>query len=385
MSDILARILVIDDELGIREGCRRVLTPLGFSVEAAENGQEGLRKVREWNPDLVLLDVMMPDITGIDLLVPIHQHDPDIVCIIITGYATVELAVQAVKRGAYDFISKPFSADNLVLAVNQGVERRRLTLESQRVQALEAEAEELTKAKEELERLDKMKSAFMLTVAHELRAPVAAIQGYLRLILDGYADPTKQHEMLARSDQRASELLALIEDLLSLARVKDAAPMDKRALVPVRPVLDEVVELLKVEAQKKSIALTVQADGEPVVFANRDHVRQIWTNLISNAIRYTPNGGKAMVSMNMRDQAVAGAVEDTGIGISPEDLPKLFDEFFRTPKAKEMVTGGTGLGLAIVKRIVETYGGTIRAESEVGKGSRFEFTLPLAEEGADRQ
>ena len=385
MSDILARILVIDDELGIREGCRRVLTPLGFSVEAAENGQEGLRKVREWNPDLVLLDVMMPDITGIDLLVPIHQHDPDIVCIIITGYATVELAVQAVKRGAYDFISKPFSADNLILAVNQGVERRRLTLESQRVQALEAEAEELTKAKEELERLDKMKSAFMLTVAHELRAPVAAIQGYLRLILDGYADPTKQHEMLARSDQRASELLALIEDLLSLARVKDAAPMDKRALVPVRPVMDEVVELLKVEAQKKSIALTVQADGEPVVFANRDHVRQIWTNLISNAIRYTPNGGKAMVSMNMRDQAVAGAVEDTGIGISPEDLPKLFDEFFRTPKAKEMVTGGTGLGLAIVKRIVETYGGTIRAESEVGKGSRFEFTLPLAEEGADRQ
>jgi signal transduction histidine kinase len=385
MSDILARILVIDDELGIREGCRRVLTPLGFSVEAAENGQEGLRKVREWNPDLVLLDVMMPDITGIDLLVPIHQHDPDIVCVIITGYATVELAVQAVKRGAYDFISKPFSADNLILAVNQGVERRRLTLESQRVQALEAEAEELTKAKEELERLDKMKSAFMLTVAHELRAPVAAIQGYLRLILDGYADPTKQHEMLARSDQRASELLALIEDLLSLARVKDAAPMDKRALVPVRPVLDEVVELLKVEAQKKSIALTVQADGEPVVFANRDHVRQIWTNLISNAIRYTPNGGKAMVSMNMRDQAVAGAVEDTGIGISPEDLPKLFDEFFRTPKAKEMVTGGTGLGLAIVKRIVETYGGTIRAESEVGKGSRFEFTLPLAEEGADRQ
>ena len=385
MSDILARILVIDDELGIREGCRRVLTPLGFSVEAAENGQEGLRKVREWNPDLVLLDVMMPDITGIDLLVPIHQHDPDIVCVIITGYATVELAVQAVKRGAYDFISKPFSADNLILAVNQGVERRRLTLESQRVQALEAEAEELTKAKEELERLDKMKSAFMLTVAHELRAPVAAIQGYLRLILDGYADPTKQHEMLARSDQRASELLALIEDLLSLARVKDAAPMDKRALVPVRPVMDEVVELLKVEAQKKRIALTVQADGEPVVFANRDHVRQIWTNLISNAIRYTPNGGKAAVSMAVRDQTMTGAVQDTGIGISPEDLPKLFDEFFRTPKAKEMVTGGTGLGLAIVKRIVETYGGTIRAESEVGKGSRFEFTLPLAEEGADRQ
>jgi signal transduction histidine kinase len=370
---------VIDDELGIREGCRRVLSPLGFIVDVAENGTDGLRKVQSKNFDLVLLDVMMPDITGVDLLQPIHERDSDTVCIIITGYATIELAVQAVKRGAYDFISKPFSADTLILAVSQGLERRRLSLETKRLQTMEAEAKELARAKEELERLDRMKSAFMLTVAHELRAPVAAIQGYLRLILGGYADAQKQREMLERSDHRASELLALIEDLLSLARIKDTAPTDKRILVPVRDVLNQVAELLQVEAAKKQISFSVQADSEPVVSATREHVRQIWMNLISNAIRYTPEGGRVSVSMSVQDQLLRGSVEDTGIGISPEDQAKIFDEFYRTSAAKEMVTGGTGLGLAIVKRIVETYGGSLRLESAVGKGSRFEFTLPVAE------
>jgi signal transduction histidine kinase len=381
MAETPARILVVDDELGIREGCRRILAPLGFFVDVAANGQEGLRKVREGHFDLVLLDVMMPDVTGVDLLQPIHEQDPDIVCIIITGYATVELAVQAVKRGAYDFISKPFSSDALIMAVNQGLERRRLSLDSKRIESLEEEARELTRAKEELERLDKMKSAFMLTVAHELRAPVAAIQGYLRLILGGYAEPEKQHEMLQRSDQRASELLLLIEDLLALARVKDTAPMEKRVSVPVGDVLNQVAELLQVEAANKQITFSVQADGNPFVSANREHIRQVWTNLISNAIRYTPEGGKVSVSMFVDGQLVKGRVEDTGIGISPEDQMKIFDEFYRTQAAKGMVSGGTGLGLAIVKRIVETYGGTLSLESEVGKGSRFEFILPGVQDG----
>jgi signal transduction histidine kinase len=382
MAETPARILVVDDELGIREGCRRVLSPLGFFVDVASNGQEGLQKVREGRFDLVLLDVMMPDVTGVDLLQPIHETDPDIVCIIITGYATVELAVQAVKRGAYDFISKPFSADTLIMAVNQGLERRRLSLDAKRLESVEEQARELTRAKEELEHLDKMKSAFMLTVAHELRAPVAAIQGYLRLILGGYAEPDKQHEMLERSDLRASELLALIEDLLALARVKDTAPTEKRVPVPVGDALNQVAELFQVEADKKQIAFSVQADSNPIVSANREHIRQIWTNLISNAIRYTSEGGRVSVSMSVDGRMLRGSVEDTGIGISPEDQTKIFDEFYRTKTAKEMVSGGTGLGLAIVKRIVETYGGMLSLESEVGKGSRFEFTLPLAQSGS---
>ena len=170
------RILVVDDELGLREGCRRALTRHGYPVDVAATGQEGLAKIQEGEFALVLLDVMMPDISGIELLKAIQNHDPDIVCIIITGYATVELAVSAMKLGAYDFIAKPFSDDNLVLAVEKGLEHRRLELEARRLQQIEEEAWRLSQEKAMLEELDGVKSAFMRKVAHELRAPIAAIE-----------------------------------------------------------------------------------------------------------------------------------------------------------------------------------------------------------------
>ncbi|MGD8857659.1 MAG: response regulator, partial [Chloroflexota bacterium] len=131
--DRAERILVIDDELGIRQGCRRVLAPQGFQVETAASLQEGLAQLRSAQFDLVLLDVMMPDGRGFDLLGPIHEQDPDTIAIIITGYATVELAVEAIKAGAYDFIAKPFTPDVLLHAVNQGLERRRLSLSARRL------------------------------------------------------------------------------------------------------------------------------------------------------------------------------------------------------------------------------------------------------------
>ncbi|MEM2126433.1 MAG: response regulator, partial [Candidatus Methanosuratincola sp.] len=180
------RILVIDDEEGIRAGCRRALEPEGYVVETAVSGQEGLRRFREGNFDLVLIDVVLPDMRGVDLLKPILEKDPDAVCVIITGYATVELAVQAIRSGAYDFLSKPFTADVLRMTVAQGLERRRLSLEAKRLQKIEEEARELARAKEELERLDRFKTTFMWTVAHELRAPLNALQSFLLAILKGY-------------------------------------------------------------------------------------------------------------------------------------------------------------------------------------------------------
>jgi DNA-binding NtrC family response regulator len=142
-----ARLLVIDDEEGIREGCRRVLEPQGYIVETAGTGREGLRRLQENSFDLVLLDVVLPDMRGIELLGPIRANDPDIICIIITGYATVELAVQAIKAGAYDFLAKPFAADVLLMTVRQGLERRRLSLETKRLQEIERQAQELARAK----------------------------------------------------------------------------------------------------------------------------------------------------------------------------------------------------------------------------------------------
>ena len=183
------RILVIDDEAGIREGIKRGLTPQGYIVETAENGEQGLALFRQNPCDLVLIDVMMPGISGIDLIGETHRIDPEAVCIIITGYATVEMAVRAIKEGAYDFLTKPFSVDDLLLVVRQGLERRRLSLETKRLQSIEAEARRLQEEKTRLEELDRAKMQFIRLVTHELQAPIAAIHTYLKLIQEGYVSP----------------------------------------------------------------------------------------------------------------------------------------------------------------------------------------------------
>ncbi len=376
MAAAKGRILVVDDELGVREGCRRVLEPAGYHVEMAASGREALRLVQERPFDLILLDVVMPDIRGIDLLEPIHARDPDIVCIIITGFATVELAVQAIKAGAYNFLSKPFSADVLLMAVEQGLERRRLSLETHRLQALEREAAELTRAKEELERLDRFKSTFMFTVAHELRAPLTAVQSFLVAMLKGYVPPEKQTEMLQRTVERTSELLELVDDLLRLSAARNEQQQLRREVLSLAEPLEKAFALLKAQASEKRVACALEIRQRPRVEANADHMVQLWTNLISNAIKYTPPGGRVTVTLEEKDGWAVGTVQDTGIGIAPEEQDRVFEEFYRTPQAKEFEPRGTGLGLPLVKRIVEAHGGVIAVESALGRGSRFTFRLP---------
>jgi signal transduction histidine kinase len=378
MEETKGNILVIDDEVGIREGCRRALEPQGFTVEAAATIQEGLRKIQEGHFDLVLLDVMMPDGRGIDLLAPIHGKDPDTVSVIITGYATVELAVEAIKQGAYDFISKPFTSDLLVMTVNQGLEKRWLSLEAKRLQAIEREAAELARAKEELERLDRFKTTFTLTVAHELRAPLTALQSFLLSLLKGYIPADQQQTILQRAIERAQELLDLVDDLLNLATAKEELAPPKRKVLSLADALEKVVPLLQAQAEEKEMTFTVGVRQRPLVEANPDQMGQLWTNLISNAIKYTLAGGRVTVTLEEKDRWAVGTVEDTGIGITSEDQSRIFEEFYRTPEAKKMERRGTGLGLPLVKRIVEGHGGTIEVESALGRGSRFVFRLPVA-------
>ena len=372
------RILVIDDELGIREGCRRALEPEGYTVETAITGQEGLHRLREQPFDLVLLDVVMPDVRGVELLDPIHEQDPDTVCIIITGYATVELAVQAIKAGAYDFLSKPFTSDLLLMAVHQGLERQRLSLEAKRLEILEQDAAELTRAKEELERLDRFKTTFMLTVAHELRAPLTALQSFLIAIQQGYIPPDHQQEqILQRAVERAQELLDMVNDLLKSAAVK-GEETGKREILSLAEVVEKVFSLLQVQADAKGVTCTLEIRQRPMVKAHPDQMMQLWTNLISNAIRYTLPDGRVTIIVEERDGWASGVVQDTGIGIAPEDQDRIFEEFYRAPQAKEIEPYGTGLGLPLVKRIVDEHGGTIEVKSELGQGSQFTFRLPTA-------
>jgi two-component system sensor histidine kinase/response regulator len=383
-----AHILVVDDELGIRQGVQRALRSQGHSVDAAEDLTSGLNLLRQAHYDLVLLDVMMPGGSGIDLIEPAHEQDPETVCIIITGYATVELAVSAVKRGAYDFVSKPFTVEQLLVAVNQGLERRALTLEARRLATIEARAEQLTRDKEELERLDKAKSQLMLQVAHELRAPTAAVQSYVNLMLEGYVGESEMRPTLSRIQERLQQTLDLVTDLLDLARLKQSKERIEAQATPqpAAAILREAVGLLRPQAAEKEQELSLDIRAEPTVVALQSHLRQVWLNLLSNAIKYTPRGGHISVTLDQADgrgcatgPCLVGTVEDNGIGIAPGDVPNLFTEFFRTDVAKATGATGTGLGLSIVKQIVDSYGGQIEVESEPGKGTRFTFVLPLSQ------
>jgi two-component system sensor histidine kinase/response regulator len=374
------RILIVDDTPANIQTLATILKEKGYQISVATNGKQALEALARVQPDLILLDVMMPDGRGIDLIGPILEHDPETVTVIITGYATVELAVETIKRGAYDFISKPFMADMLLLTVNQGLEKRRLSLEAKRLQSVEKQAAELILAREQAEKLNEFKSSFATMVAHELRSPVNGAQSLVRTLLRGLAGEmtAQQSEMLRRVETRLDFLLSLINDLLTLAASKSLEAEKPLQPVKVQAVLQTVLDRFADEARGKEVGLEYALpEQELVIRADENGLDSILRNLIGNAIKYTPARGKVTVAVTAEDGCAVIKVSDTGIGIPAEELPHIGEEFFRAKNAHAAGLPGTGLGMSIVKQYVDRCNGQIGVESEVGKGTTFTVRLPL--------
>jgi signal transduction histidine kinase len=370
-------ILVIDDEVGMREGCRRALMSHNYRVSTAEHGAEGLHMLREVQFDLVLVDAMMPGMSGLELLERIHQQDPNIVGIMITGYATVDLAAQAMKHGAHDFLPKPFTSDELFAVVQGGLAERQRRIRLKQQQMLEDEVQQLERARQEMAKLDAIQSRFMLVIAHELRNPAGVIKNYLQLMRAGYVDEDEWDEYLEALDLRASQLLNMLSDILELAHLKEIHGSSTVNPVSVVEVLERVVGEMQSAADNKGLKLIVRTRGNPSVQAQPAHLQSLWTNLISNAIQYTPSGS-IKVTLEERDGMMVSRVADTGIGVSTEELGRIFQEFYRSEAAQDQVQLGTGLGLPIVCQIVKAYQGTIQVDSTPGQGCTFTVCLPVA-------
>jgi len=381
MNASVANILVIDDEVGMREGCRRALTPHGFRVSTAENGAEGLRKLREEHFHLILLDAMMPGMSGLELLDRIRQIDPDIICVMITGYATVDLAAQAMKQGAHDFLPKPFTSDELLAAVQRGLveRRRRQALKEQRQQ--EEEALQLERVRQEAAKIDAIESRFMLVLVHELRNPAGTIKNYVQLLRSGYVDEEEKGDYLERLDLRATQLLHMLDDLLELAHLKEMLSPARMVPLAVADLLEEVARHFAPLAKAKGLDFEVQIRSRPAVMGQPAHFQSLWKNLIDNAIQYT-SAGYIRVTLTEQDGKMVTTVADSGIGISTEELGRIFQEFYRSEAAKALVELGTGLGLSIVNQIVKIYRGTVQVDSVPGQGSTFTVCLPLGGPGA---
>ncbi len=486
------RILVVDDEQIMREGCTRILSKEKWEVVTAENGETGLKAVKKGDGfDVVLLDLMMPGISGMDVLEAVQRVDANLLVIVITGYATVELAVEAMKKGAYDFVPKPFTPDQLRIVVKRALDKRALQkemeiLKSEREKSLRDIATEksrivtiincmgdgvlvcdrdscvvltnpaagrmlgiqessligkslsecsidgtLTETIMEslrmpdspfpmvsreicpsdpasaflrahtapvkndlgetlgavtvlqditgLKELDRMKSDFVAMVSHELRSPVASIQQQLSVILEGLSGDLTQRQMkmLGRAKERAGGLLDLINDLLDLSKIEAGMVVQYKEPLRLEELLKGVHKSMLPEAEAKGLKVKLQAKRPiPAVDGDRNNLEGVFTNLVNNAIKYTPEGGEVTIRAKGAGKNVRVEVSDTGIGISKADLPRIFDRFYRVKSEKTRQIVGTGLGLSIVKHIVEAHLGTISVESEEGGGSTFTVVLP---------
>ena len=360
-----ATILVIDDEKAMRDSCCQVLTKEGYQAETAVDGDTGLQKIRELKPDLVLVDLKMPGMSGMELLEKVADIDPNIVCVVITGYATIESAVEAMKRKAYDFLPKPFTPDELRIITKRGLEKRRLALESARLQ----------------QEKETMRRNFITLVSHQLRSPLGSVKQYLGVIKEGFAGEvaSKQKELMEKAVARVDDLLQLIDDWLDMSHIEAGNLIEKFEPVDLVTILSETIELLRPLAEDKSITLkTDLPDNLYVVQGYGEGLKQAFANLVANAINYNRQAGKVTVSTREEGGHVVVDISDTGIGISQENLHFIFDEFFRVKTKETQGVSGSGLGLPIVKKIIEAHNGSIKVTSEPGKGSTFSVILPKA-------
>jgi len=475
------RILVVDDEKRIRDGCHKILTQEGFEVNRAENGEAGIEMIEKEHFDIVLLDLMMPGLSGFDVLARVKDLHPDTVIIVISGYATVEHSIEAMKKGAFDFIPKPFSPDQLRIVVYKAIEYTRtlqdIAHEKSRIrvlvnqldsgvmatdrekrvalanpaflrmmryhgesvigcpvkecvkhpalmemidQALSMPEDRFVELTEELtleargddqemitgarcvpfrdrlgrnlgavtllhditalKKMDQIKSDFVSMVAHEIRSPMNSVLAQLKVLQDGLAGEIteKQEQILGRASEKIRALSDLATELLDLAKIESGLITQEKENLDIGELLEDQVSFHGAKAKAKDVRLTLEPLPDlPSVVANRPNMEEVVSNLITNAINYTPEGGSVEVSAGIEGHYLCISVKDTGLGIAEEYMDQIFNRFYRVKNEKTMYITGTGLGLPIVKSILEAHNGFIRVESELDKGSTFHACLPL--------
>jgi signal transduction histidine kinase len=457
-------------------------------VVTAANGREALDKLAAEPVNVILCDLKMPVMGALEVLEESGAHYPHIPVIIITGHGTVESAVECMKKGAYDFVTKPFRADHLVLIVRRALDKQDLEIRARELQEerarnlydlateqsrlraivncmadgvlvtnrdlevvlcnpalmrlmelssppahpapladflnddilVEALCNPLSRASNEtafisqelqrgqthlravsaliygpdrqvlgtvtvlhditsLKEIDEMKSNFVHQVSHELRAPLSAIKQQHTVILEGLAGELteKQQELLSRSQARMQGLLDMINDLLDVSKIESGHAIQEQVPLKLDEILQEIAALMSEKADGQGISLQLElGPALPMIQADPRSMEEVFTNLLSNAINYSPEGGTVTVSAVSHGEYLELVVSDTGIGIAQDELPRIFDKFYRVKHPETRKVVGSGLGLSIVKGIIESHRGSIEVESEPGVGTTFRVLLP---------
>lgn len=483
-------ILIVDDEKGIRVATQLLLEDEGYNVISADCGEKGIEIGASKEFDIAIIDLKMPDVEGIEVLSNIKSNFPNTICFITTAFASYDTAIEATRKGAFGYIPKPFTPEELIYNIGQGLKQRNLLLEAERLRKEKEEKlleianeksrlstiiktindgvlvinlngqlsyfnyaalrylntsdfkigdkildkmpeqiinlyQKITSAEKfliktfttqidilpnnelcieaaltpianpdgslagvviilsnitQFKKIELIKSQFVSMVAHELKTPLSAVQGFLNIILDDSLklNEGKKKEYLQRSLIRLKSLCDLVNDLLDISRMEIKSKQREIVDVIINDVIDSTVNFLEIELKKKKISVDKNIqESLPPIKADYNEISRIFINLLSNAIKYNKDEGAIYITSHQENNFIIIKIRDTGIGIKPEEKEKLFNEFYRAKNEKTRNISGTGLGLSIVKKIVESYFGKIEVNSVYGYGTTITIKLPI--------
>jgi two-component system phosphate regulon sensor histidine kinase PhoR len=492
MENVKPHILIVDDEKGLLSGTKRLLESEGYIAYATESGEKGLDLARKQELDLALIDLKMPDMDGIEVLKEIKKIQPNTVCFIATAFASFDTAIESTKLGAYSYIPKPFTPEELIQQLERGYEKRLMILEAERLKKereerlLEVAYEKTrlrtiinsinegvlvvnkggelvlfnssavkfldlnelyigdvildilppkisdlirryTKSEDfipnsystqidlksnrelcveatcspvpdtsgklagivtvlknitEQVKYEEIKSQFVSMVAHELKAPIAAVNGFIKLILDDNIAKSKEQERdyLTRSYARLQGLIAMVNDLLDISRMELKNKQREIKELDIVTVINSVLDFMEFELKKRNIGVEFNIDvSNTKLKADHNELNRLFTNIISNGIKYNKDNGSIKIAICKSGAYLVVKIEDSGIGLKPEEMKKLFQEFYRAKNEKTQNISGTGLGLSIVKRIIDSYNGKIEVNSNYGIGTNFTIYFPVSD------
>jgi signal transduction histidine kinase len=363
-------VLVVDDEESVALTIQAILRLDGHEVTAVTTGAEALRLLNEKQFDVVLTDLRLGDLDGIDVLKEVQKTSPDTAAIMLTGYASLESAIAALRSGAYDYLMKPSDVEELRATINRAIERR-----------------ELRRRLVELEEVDRLKTQFLSMASHELRTPLTAVSGFIQVArrrlkrateregVDLKDEARRTAETLELAQRQSLRLGRLVDELLDVSRLQLGRVELHNSDIDVVASLRETLERTKLQDPTRPFELKEGA-GTATVLGDRDRIDQVFENLISNAMKYSPADSPVTVTVTIEDDKAHIAVSDRGIGIAPDELERIFNLFYRSPDPRAGHVSGLGLGLFISREIVRRHGGTLSAESG-GGGSTFHVRLPV--------
>jgi signal transduction histidine kinase len=370
----ILKLLVVDDEPGIRTGAERALRNFSVSypfmeeeftyeIIEAESGEKALEIIESKQIDIMLLDNKLPGIDGIEVLEYVKNKDYDISVMMITSYASLDLAVKATNMGAFSFVPKPFTPQELrtsIESITKNLFLKRMT-------------------KQMRDEGSQNQFQFLSVLSHELKSPINAVEGYIKIMLEKQAgDSIDDYKiMLERSVERLKGMRTLILDLLDLTRIASGKKSRDIRKIDLFEIAKRVVDTVEPLAIQKNVKVNLDADQNTIIKADSHEIEIILNNFVSNAVKYNRDGGQVFLSIKKLSEYFEICIEDTGIGISEEDQKLLFQEFMRIKNSKTKNITGSGLGLSIAKKMIDLYNGTIEVKSTPDVGTIFTVRLPI--------